>query len=94
MTPVPFVKTMESYEVSLVTINQQTSNDSGIHRQDYRIKGDLQMDHMRFANRVAIRGVHFPKPTETGGLNYWTRLCGLCIAVFVFFVFFFFLDFI
>ena len=35
MTPVSFVKTTESYEVSLVTINQQTSYESGILRQDY-----------------------------------------------------------
>ena len=35
MIPVFFVKTTESYEVSLVTINRQTSYESGILRQDY-----------------------------------------------------------
>ena len=30
MTPVSFVKTTETYEVSLVTINRQTSHDYGI----------------------------------------------------------------
>ena len=31
-TPVSFVKTTESYEISLVTINRQTSDDSDILR--------------------------------------------------------------
>ena len=35
MTPVSFIKTKESYEVSFVTIIRQTSFDSGILRQDY-----------------------------------------------------------
>ena len=35
MTPVSFVKTTESYEVSLGTISGQTSYDFGILRQEY-----------------------------------------------------------
>ena len=46
MTPVSFVKTTESYEVSLVIINRQTSYDSGILRQDYGIIRSLPMNHM------------------------------------------------
>ena len=50
MTPVSFVKTTESYELSLVTINQQTSNDSGMLRQNYGIIGGLPVYHTRFAD--------------------------------------------
>ena len=37
LTPVSFVKTTESYEVSLVTINRQTSYESGTLHQNYEI---------------------------------------------------------
>ena len=37
MTPAPFVKTTELYNVPLVNINRQTSYDFDILRQDYRI---------------------------------------------------------
>ena len=38
MTPGSFVKSTESYKVSLVNIKRQTSYDSGILRQDYGIR--------------------------------------------------------
>ena len=37
MTPASFIKTMESYVVSLGTISRQTSYDCGILRQAYEI---------------------------------------------------------
>ena len=46
------LKTTESYEISLVTINRQTSYDSGILRQEYMygtIRGML-MNHTGFAD--------------------------------------------
>ena len=70
MTPVSFVKTTKSYEVSFVTINRQTSYDSGIFRQDYGIIRGLPMNHTRFADWVTMWVVHLPERTETGGLNY------------------------
>ena len=44
MTPVSFVKTPESYEVSLVTINRPASYEPGILRQDYGLIRCLPMN--------------------------------------------------
>ena len=81
MTPVSFVKTTESYEVSLGTINRQTSFDSGILRQDYGLIRGLPMNHSRFFFRLDSTfigadqngWVKFPHPTS---------LCRPCIAAF------------
>ena len=59
---------MESYQVSLVTVSQQTSYDSGILRQDDRIIPCLPMYHFRFADCVGV--VHLSERTKTGGPNY------------------------
>ena len=45
MTPVSFVKTTKSYDVSLVSINRQTSFDFSVLRQDYGIIRSLPVDH-------------------------------------------------
>ena len=58
MNPVFFVRTTESYEVSLVTISRQTSYNSGILCQDYEIVRGMPMDHTRFAYWVTIWIVH------------------------------------
>ena len=71
MTPVFFVKATKSYEVSLVTINRQTSYESGILRQDYGFLRGL-------LNRTRLADL--PIRTETGGSNNRTRLCWPCIA--------------
>ena len=52
--PVSFVKTTEPLEVSLVTINRQTSLDSGILRQDYRIIRGLPLNPTRCDDWVTI----------------------------------------
>ena len=57
--PLSIVKTMESYEVSLATINQQTLYNSGILHQAYGIIGRLPMNLTRFADLVIIWVVHF-----------------------------------
>ena len=49
---------LQYHEVSLVTINQQTSFDFGILRQDDRIVKCLPMNQMRFADYVTIWVVH------------------------------------
>ena len=54
MTPVSYVQTTESYEVSVVAVSRQTSYDSGILRHDCAI----------------IRGLPMTERTETGGPNY------------------------
>ena len=56
MTPVSFVKTTESNEISLVTINQQTSYDSGILRQDYEFVRGLSMNHTRYPYGQSVYG--------------------------------------
>ena len=56
MTPVSFVKTKDSYEVSLVTINRQTSYDSDILCQGYEIIRGFPMNHTRFADWITIAG--------------------------------------
>ena len=61
MTPVSFIKTTESYKVSLVTINRQTSYYSGILYQNYGIIRGLPMNHTRFADWVTIWLVHLPE---------------------------------
>ena len=70
MTPVFFVNTTESYEVSLVTNNRQTSYDSGILRRDYGIIHGLPMYRMRFVDWAIILVVHLPERTETGRPYY------------------------
>ena len=86
MTSVSFGRTMESYEVSLVTIKRQTSYGVGILRQDYGIirgfigkpgkapdygiKRGLPMNHTRFADWVTIWVAHLPERTETNWPNY------------------------
>ena len=47
-----YVSKLQYHEVSLVTINQQTSYDFGILRQDDRIVKCLPMNQMRFADYV------------------------------------------
>ena len=51
---------------SLVTINRQTSNDSGILRQGYGIIRQRLRNHTRFADWVTSCVVHLPEWTETG----------------------------
>ena len=63
MTPVSFVKTTELYEVSLVTINRQTSYDSGSFRQEFGIIRGLPMNITRFADWVIICVVHLSERT-------------------------------
>ena len=71
MTQVSFVKTTESYNVSLVSISWQTLYGSGILHQDNRIIRDLPMDHTRFADWVSIWVVHLiQEQTKVGGPNY------------------------
>ena len=65
MTPVSFVKTPESYEVSLVTINRQTSYDSGILRQDYGIIRRLPTNNMSHHLGSTVTGTD-----RNGGSNY------------------------
>ena len=49
-----YVSKLRYHEVSLVTINQQTSYDFGILRQDDRIIKCLPMNQVRFADCVTI----------------------------------------
>ena len=49
-----YVSKLQYLEVSLVTINQQTSYDFGILRQDDRMAKCLPMNQMRFADYVTI----------------------------------------
>ena len=49
-----YVSKLQYHEVSLVTINQQTSYDFCILRQDDRIVKCLPMNQMRFADYVTI----------------------------------------
>ena len=67
MTPVFFVKTTQSYEVKLVTINRQTSYDSGIRRQDYGLIRGLPVNRARL--------VDLRTRTQTGRPNNQTRRC-------------------
>ena len=60
---VSFVKTTESYSISLVTIRWQTLKDSGL--QFSRL-----LNRMRFAYWVTILVEHLPERTKTGRLNY------------------------
>ena len=76
MTPVSFAKTTETFEVSLVTINRQTSFDFGILRQDYRIIQGLLMNHTRFAHRGTISVITFTGTDRSAS----GRLCEQCIA--------------
>ena len=78
LTPISFVKTTESYEVSLVTINRQISYDSGILRQDYGIIQGLPMNNMRFADCGTI---YRNGPKRVGLFTAWTKLRGPCIHV-------------
>ena len=54
MTPVSFVKTAKSYEVSSVTIHPQISYDSGILRQNYGLIRGLPMNPTRLADWITI----------------------------------------
>ena len=65
MTPVSFVKTMESYEVSFVTINRQTSYDSRILRQDYGLIQRLLTNNMSHYRGSTVTGTD-----RNGGPNY------------------------
>ena len=67
MTPVSFVKTMESHAASLVTINRKTLNDSGIIRHDYWI----------------IWVVNLPERTETGRRTTVCGSCIAALAIVV-----------
>ena len=58
------------YEVSLVTINRQTSYSSGILRQDFGIKRVLAMDHKRFADLGTFLVLQLPERAETIGPYY------------------------
>ena len=49
-----YVSKLRYHEVSLVTINQQTSYDFSILRQDDRIIKCLPMNQMKFADCVTI----------------------------------------
>ena len=64
---------MESYEVSLVTINRQTSYDSGILRQDNRIIRGLPMNYTKFVDWVTIWVVHLLERTKPEWPYYLTR---------------------
>ena len=75
--PVSFIKTMDLYDVSLVTINRQTSHNSGIHRQDHIIIRLLAKNHTGFADWVTIWIVHLSVWTL---LPHRTRPCGPCKA--------------
>ena len=66
----PFVKTTESYEVSLAIIYRQTSYESGIFRQYYGIIHGSPIKYTRFADWVAIWVVYLPERTETAEPNY------------------------
>ena len=77
---VSFIKTSESYKVSLVTISWQKSYDSGILREDCGIIQGLPMIHTRFADWVNICVVYLLELTGQPLLQRWIRLCGLCIA--------------
>ena len=70
MTPVSFVKTTGSYKASLVTINRQTSYDSGINCQDNGIIRGLSINNTRLADLITIWIVHLLERTETGWPNY------------------------
>ena len=54
MTPLSFIESTESHEISLVSVNRQTSYNSGILRQDYGIIRGLPMNHTRFADKFII----------------------------------------
>ena len=67
MTPVSFVKTTESYEVSLVNeSSRQTSYDSGILCQDYGIIRSLPMSQTRFADLITILDTTFTGTDRNG----------------------------
>ena len=68
MTPVSFVKTTESYDVSLVTISRQTSYYSGFLRLDYRIIRGLPMVYTRFADWVTISVLNYRNRPKRAGL--------------------------
>ena len=87
MIPVSFVKTTESYEVSLITINRQNSDDSDILCHDYEIMRGEPKNHTRFAT---IWKVCLPERTEMGGPNYRIGLdcaVGPCIAAIASFIY-------
>ena len=69
MTSLSFVESTESYAVSLVTINRQTSYDSGILRQDYGIIRGLPMIHLGCTSIGKDRNGRALLPHRT-------RLCG------------------
>ena len=50
VTPISFVRTTESYTVSLATTSRQTSYDSRIHCPDYGIIRGLSVNYTRFAD--------------------------------------------
>ena len=65
MTPVSFVKTTESYEVSLAAISRQTSHDTSfLSTESYEVCRRIIVE------RGIIRVVHLSEWTETGGPNY------------------------
>ena len=104
MTPVSFVKTTNSKEVSLVTINWQTSYDSDILRQDSGIIQGLPMNHTRFADWVIGLYIYQNGPKRADlitALDQTVRAvhscnnccCFLFLFFFFFFVFLFFNNF-
>ena len=67
MTPVSSVITTELYEVSLVTINRQTSYGCAIIHQDYGIIQGMAMNHTRLADSVTNCVVHLPNGPKRVG---------------------------
>ena len=70
MIPVPFVRTTESQEVWLITINRQTSYVFGILCRDYGIIWGLPMNPTGFADLDSIKVEDLLELTETGGPDY------------------------
>ena len=79
MTTVSFVKTMESYNISLFLSKWQTPYDSGIIREGYGMIRGLLMDYPSFFDRVTIWVVYSRERTETGGPHY--RIGSYCAGV-------------
>ena len=70
MTPVSLIMTTESYKISLVTTNLQTSFESRIRSQDYASIQGLLMNNITFADWVTLWVVHLLERTETDWPNY------------------------
>ena len=66
MTLVSIVKATESYQVSLITINRQTSYDSCNLSQNYGIIRGLSIG-------FTILVVHLPEWTEKGLIAAWDQ---------------------